>query len=204
MFTALNTSTSYFLTYICDIIIYADISIGKYPYQYCDIDFKDISLPDRCVFFLCGLIKNLVFLSPQCLVYHQTSGQENQCFQVQLFTAKSQQVGEFSEDGRGCFGSGWWKYCCISTSCFSSLETIIFLFLIVNKVLGCTNHFDISLLIAPFLGFVSLVQILQLCIGNHDLFMRRRRVDSLEVQQMKAQAREERARKQVLIMEKQI
>ncbi|XP_047237813.1 NF2, moesin-ezrin-radixin like (MERLIN) tumor suppressor a isoform X2 [Girardinichthys multiradiatus] len=39
--------------------------------------------------------------------------------------------------------------------------------------------------------------ILQLCIGNHDLFMRRRRVDSLEVQQMKAQAREERARKQI-------
>uniref|UniRef100_A0A674N5D6 NF2, moesin-ezrin-radixin like (MERLIN) tumor suppressor n=1 Tax=Takifugu rubripes TaxID=31033 RepID=A0A674N5D6_TAKRU len=39
--------------------------------------------------------------------------------------------------------------------------------------------------------------ILQLCIGNHDLFMRRRWVDSLEVQQMKAQAREERARKQV-------
>uniref|UniRef100_A0A8C6U5I7 Neurofibromin 2a (merlin) n=1 Tax=Neogobius melanostomus TaxID=47308 RepID=A0A8C6U5I7_9GOBI len=39
--------------------------------------------------------------------------------------------------------------------------------------------------------------ILQLCIGNHDLFMRRRRVDSLEVQQMKAQAREEHARKQV-------
>ncbi|XP_029016425.1 NF2, moesin-ezrin-radixin like (MERLIN) tumor suppressor a isoform X1 [Betta splendens] len=39
--------------------------------------------------------------------------------------------------------------------------------------------------------------ILQLCIGNHDLFIRRRRVDSLEIQQMKAQAREERARKQV-------
>uniref|UniRef100_A0A673YY03 NF2, moesin-ezrin-radixin like (MERLIN) tumor suppressor n=1 Tax=Salmo trutta TaxID=8032 RepID=A0A673YY03_SALTR len=39
--------------------------------------------------------------------------------------------------------------------------------------------------------------ILQLCMGNHDLFMRRRRVDSLEVQQMKAQAREERARKRV-------
>nr|XP_061804322.1 merlin-like isoform X4 [Nerophis lumbriciformis] len=39
--------------------------------------------------------------------------------------------------------------------------------------------------------------ILQLCIGSHDLFMRRRRVDSLEVQQMKAQAREERARKQM-------
>uniref|UniRef100_A0A8D0AQT0 NF2, moesin-ezrin-radixin like (MERLIN) tumor suppressor n=1 Tax=Sander lucioperca TaxID=283035 RepID=A0A8D0AQT0_SANLU len=39
--------------------------------------------------------------------------------------------------------------------------------------------------------------ILQLCIGNHDLFVRRRRVNSLEVQQMKSQAREERARKQV-------
>ncbi|XP_006640249.1 NF2, moesin-ezrin-radixin like (MERLIN) tumor suppressor a [Lepisosteus oculatus] len=39
--------------------------------------------------------------------------------------------------------------------------------------------------------------ILQLCIGNHDLFMRRRKVDSLEVQQMKSQAREEKARKQM-------
>ncbi|KAK3539294.1 hypothetical protein QTP86_033724 [Hemibagrus guttatus] len=39
--------------------------------------------------------------------------------------------------------------------------------------------------------------ILQLCIGNHDLFMRRRRVDSLEVQQMKSQAREEKARKRM-------
>lgn len=42
-----------------------------------------------------------------------------------------------------------------------------------------------------------IAQILQLCIGNHDLFMRRRKADSLEVQQMKAQAREEKARKQV-------
>ncbi|XP_069768174.1 NF2, moesin-ezrin-radixin like (MERLIN) tumor suppressor b isoform X2 [Narcine bancroftii] len=39
--------------------------------------------------------------------------------------------------------------------------------------------------------------ILQLCIGNHDLFMRRRKVDSIEVQQMKAQAREEKARKKM-------
>uniref|UniRef100_A0A4W3I9B7 NF2, moesin-ezrin-radixin like (MERLIN) tumor suppressor n=1 Tax=Callorhinchus milii TaxID=7868 RepID=A0A4W3I9B7_CALMI len=50
--------------------------------------------------------------------------------------------------------------------------------------------------------------ILQLCIGNHDLFMRRRRVDSLEVQQMKSQAREEKARKQLerhrLCREKQL
>lgn len=50
-------------------------------------------------------------------------------------------------------------------------------------------------------GWFLPVQILQLCIGNHDLFMRRRRVDSLEVQQMKSQAREERARKQVMMTE---
>ena len=52
-------------------------------------------------------------------------------------------------------------------------------------------------------GCVCVLQILQLCIGNHDLFMRRRRVDSLEVQQMKSQAREERARKQVPVLETQ-
>ncbi|KAK0147237.1 Merlin [Merluccius polli] len=51
-------------------------------------------------------------------------------------------------------------------------------------------------------------EILQLCIGNHDLFMRRRKVDSIEVQQMKAQAKEEKARKkverQILEREKQM
>ncbi|XP_043854245.1 merlin-like [Dromiciops gliroides] len=39
--------------------------------------------------------------------------------------------------------------------------------------------------------------ILQLCIGNHDLFMKRRTADSIEIQQMKAQAREEKARKKM-------
>jgi merlin protein len=48
---------------------------------------------------------------------------------------------------------------------------------------------------APLLRINKLI--LQLCIGNHDLFMRRRRLDSIEVQQMKAQAREEKARKQM-------
>ncbi|EFX76345.1 hypothetical protein DAPPUDRAFT_128926 [Daphnia pulex] len=38
--------------------------------------------------------------------------------------------------------------------------------------------------------------ILDLCIGNHDLFMRRRKPDSIEVQQMKAQAKEEKLRRQ--------
>lgn len=37
--------------------------------------------------------------------------------------------------------------------------------------------------------------ILDLCIGNHDLFMKRRKPDSMEVQQMKLQAREERDRR---------
>lgn len=35
---------------------------------------------------------------------------------------------------------------------------------------------------------------LELCIGNHDRFMRRRKPDSMEVQQMKAQAKEEKLR----------
>ncbi|XP_067132169.1 merlin [Centruroides vittatus] len=50
--------------------------------------------------------------------------------------------------------------------------------------------------------------ILDLCIGNHDLFMRRRKPDSMEVQQMKAQAKEEKLRRQVernkLAREKQL
>ncbi|CAK9253541.1 unnamed protein product, partial [Sphagnum jensenii] len=50
--------------------------------------------------------------------------------------------------------------------------------------------------------------ILDLCIGNHDLFMRRRKPDSMELQQMKAQAREEKARRQLerskLAREKQL
>lgn len=38
--------------------------------------------------------------------------------------------------------------------------------------------------------------ILDLCMGNHELFMRRRKPDSMELQQMKAQAREEKMRRQ--------
>ncbi|XP_014488002.1 PREDICTED: merlin isoform X1 [Dinoponera quadriceps] len=55
---------------------------------------------------------------------------------------------------------------------------------------------------------VLFVKILDLCIGNHDLFMRRRKPDSMEVQQMKAQAKEEKQRRQVerskLAREKQL
>ncbi|XP_034076490.1 ezrin a [Gymnodraco acuticeps] len=40
-------------------------------------------------------------------------------------------------------------------------------------------------------------RILQLCMGNHDLYMRRRKTDTIEVQQMKAQAKEERMSKRM-------
>ncbi|KAK2892185.1 ezrin a [Channa argus] len=40
-------------------------------------------------------------------------------------------------------------------------------------------------------------RILQLCMGNHELYMRRRKPDSIEVQQMKAQAKEERLQKKM-------
>lgn len=63
------------------------------------------------------------------------------------------------------------------------------------------NSWHVVMKKRTLVGWFLPVQILQLCIGNHDLFMRRRRVDSLEVQQMKSQAREERARKQVLMTE---
>jgi hypothetical protein len=39
-------------------------------------------------------------------------------------------------------------------------------------------------------------RILALCMGNHELYMRRRKPDTIDVQQMKAQAREERLAKQ--------
>ncbi|XP_017799469.1 PREDICTED: merlin [Habropoda laboriosa] len=55
---------------------------------------------------------------------------------------------------------------------------------------------------------ILFVKTLDLCIGNHDLFMRRRKTDSMEVQQMKAQAKEEKSRRQIernkLAREKQL
>ncbi|KAJ8392970.1 hypothetical protein AAFF_G00068740 [Aldrovandia affinis] len=40
-------------------------------------------------------------------------------------------------------------------------------------------------------------RILALCMGNHDLYMRRRKPDNIEVQQMKSQARDERHKRQM-------
>ena len=37
--------------------------------------------------------------------------------------------------------------------------------------------------------------ILELCVGNHNLYMQRRKPDTMEMQQMKGQARDERQRK---------
>nr|CAD7595910.1 unnamed protein product [Timema genevievae] len=48
------------------------------------------------------------------------------------------------------------------------------------------------------------ISILDLCIGNHDLFMRRRKPDSMEVQQMKAQAKEEKSRYSLAVMVERI
>lgn len=38
---------------------------------------------------------------------------------------------------------------------------------------------------------------MQLCVGNHDLYLKRRKVDTMEIQQMKAHAKEEKLRKMV-------
>ena len=40
-------------------------------------------------------------------------------------------------------------------------------------------------------------RILALCMGNHELYLRRRKPDTIEVQQMKAQARDEKHTKQM-------
>lgn len=41
------------------------------------------------------------------------------------------------------------------------------------------------------------VRILALCMGNHELYMRRRKPDTIDVQQMKLQAKEEQAHRQL-------
>ena len=41
------------------------------------------------------------------------------------------------------------------------------------------------------------MQILDLCVGNHELFTRRRKPDTMEIQQMRSLAKEEKMRRQV-------
>uniref|UniRef100_A0A673KGY5 Ezrin-like n=1 Tax=Sinocyclocheilus rhinocerous TaxID=307959 RepID=A0A673KGY5_9TELE len=71
------------------------------------------------------------------------------------------------------------------------------------------NYFDIKnkkgtdlwLGVDDFVFYTSRLRInkriLQLCMGNHELYMQRRKPDTIEVQQMKAQAREEKHQRQM-------
>merc|ERR1711884_790725 len=45
-------------------------------------------------------------------------------------------------------------------------------------------------------------RILTLCMGNHELYMRRRKPDTIEVQQMKAQNKEEKFQREIQVREK--
>ncbi|NWH83288.1 RADI protein, partial [Aegithalos caudatus] len=62
--------------------------------------------------------------------------------------------------------------------------------------LQCMDYYIfIWFLPVPFTQNIPFV--LALCMGNHELYMRRRKPDTIEVQQMKAQAREEKHQKQL-------
>ena len=76
-----------------------------------------------------------------------------------------------------------------------------------------SSHLTSFIISAPnFIFFSTKLRmnklILDLCIGNHELFMRRRKPDTMEIQQMKAQAKEEKQRRQIernkLAREKQL
>ena len=59
---------------------------------------------------------------------------------------------------------------------------------------------ELVMLLQDFVFFAERLRInkriLALCMGNHELYMRRRKPDTIEVQQMKAQAREDKQAKQ--------
>lgn len=58
------------------------------------------------------------------------------------------------------------------------------MFLLLQDFIFYTTHMKIN------------KRILSLCMGNHDMYMRRRRPDSIEIQQMKAQTAEEKMARQ--------
>jgi len=66
--------------------------------------------------------------------------------------------------------------------------------------LKCWTCFAVLTLLQDFIFFAERLRInkriLALCMGNHELYMRRRKPDTIEVQQMKAQAREDKLAKQ--------
>jgi hypothetical protein len=70
--------------------------------------------------------------------------------------------------------------------------------------IGKTAHYRSKKYIHLFQDFIFLAprlrinkRILALCMGNHELYMRRRKPDTIEVQQMKAQAKEEKDAKKM-------
>jgi len=69
----------------------------------------------------------------------------------------------------------------------------------MKTVVQCDAE-SVSLLLQDFIFFAERLRInkriLALCMGNHELYMRRRKPDTIEVQQMKAQAREDKLAKQ--------
>lgn len=66
----------------------------------------------------------------------------------------------------------------------------------MTQILKCHEMIIINLAsYFPFIFFPE--QILDLCIGNHELFTRRRKPDTMEMQQMRSLAREEKMRRQV-------
>lgn len=67
--------------------------------------------------------------------------------------------------------------------------------LVSPKKLSCFFPLQDFVFYAPRLRINK--RILALCMGNHELYMRRRKPDTIEVQQMKAQAREEKHQKQM-------
>ena len=76
----------------------------------------------------------------------------------------------------------FWKLCCIASK--NNLKT----FQPIDKKAPDFVFF------APRLRINK--RILTLCMGNHELYMRRRKPDTIEVQQMKAQNKEEKMAKQ--------
>lgn len=86
----------------------------------------------------------------------------------------------------------WWV--CKQKNCFFQyfVECIIWLCDTDTKMPWNDNNFSFIL---SFHFFPQ--QILDLCIGNHELFTRRRKPDTMEMQQMRSLAREEKMRRQV-------
>lgn len=72
----------------------------------------------------------------------------------------------------------------------------------------CITLVNPCIIVQDFVFYVPRLRInkriLALCMGNHDLYMRRRKPDTIEVQQMKAQAREEKNKRQMERYERQI